>query len=107
MAFRDTSESDQTQGLASDLGADQGGGPPAGPGAGAQLAFALAGATRDHQQQRYREIRGAVGQDFRGVADGQSLRARRLDVKVVIADLVVRDQPCAARRSAAHHRCCA
>ncbi len=89
----DPAHPDQAQRLARHLRAEHVGGSPAGPLAAAQVALALAGPPRRHQQQRDGEVGGGVGQDVGCIGDRDPARLRGVDVDVVEPDPEVRDQP--------------
>ncbi len=101
---RDPAHADQAEGLAGHAGAHHVGRPPAGPFAVAQVALALAGAARDREQQRHREIRGAVGQHFRRVGDGKTRGFCRVQIDVIETNAVAAENPGAHIVHAEHLR---
>src|SRR5207237_9062575 len=50
-------------------------------------------ATHDRENERHRQIGGRFGEYARRVGDADGEIARRVDVDVVVADRVVRDDP--------------
>ena len=68
----------------------------------AQVALAFAGAARDHQEERHREVGRGVGQHVGRVGDRDAAGLGRLDVDVVEAHAEVRHELGAARLRRQH-----
>lgn len=88
----DSAHSDDPEGGAAELDPEVAGGVEAGPASTPQPRLGGPGLPRRYEGQGQRQLGGGIGQDSRGVGDGDPAVAAGVEVDVVVADPEVGDE---------------